>query len=298
MNKTNAHFEKDSENRLWFTETLEIDSGRAFKLEVEEILVPPFETKFQEICLVRTKSHGRMLILDGAIQCTEKDESGYQEMISHPALYSHSDPRQVLVVGGGDGGVVREVTKHSCVQKIDLVEIDEEVVNFSRKHLSTLASKLDDPRVRIYNFDGSEFIKHSKNYDVIIVDTSDPYGPATPLFSEEFFKDARAALTEKGIFVMQGESMHYHLPLIAGVQKRIKNCFDRVQYYHTQVSSYPSGTIGFNIAAKDGRDVSEPLAERIEEMPEDLRYYTPAMHRASFALPAGVKRDLEMMLER
>lgn len=297
MDKTSAHFEKDSESRLWYTETLELDAGRAFKLEVEEVLVPPFKTNFQEICLARTKSHGRMLILDGAIQCTEKDEAGYQEMISHPALYSHPNPRQVLIIGGGDGGVVREVAKHSCVEKIDLVEIDEEVINFSKKHLPALASKLDDPRVRINCQDGSEFIKQNKPYDVIIVDTSDPYGPATPLFGEEFFRNAHAALTEKGIFVMQGESMHYHLPLIAQVQKRLGTSFSRVQYYHTQVSSYPSGTIGFNIATKDRKDVSIPLAERIRELPEDLRYYTPEMHQAAFILPAGVKKGLERLLK-
>lgn len=296
MNKTRAHFETDSAGRLWFTETLEETEGRAFKLEVEKILVPPFQTKYQEICLANTKSHGKMLILDGAIQCTEKDESGYQEMISHPALYSHPNPQRVLVIGGGDGGVVREVAKHSCVEKIDLVEIDEEVVNFSRKHLPTLASKLDDHRVRINCQDGSEFIKKNGLYDVIIVDTSDPYGPATPLFSEEFFKDASAALTEKGVFVMQGESMHYHLPLIAGVQKRMRTGFEQVQYYHTQVSSYPSGTIGFNIAAKDGRDLSIPSADRIINLSRDLKYYTPAIHLAAFILPAGVKMDLEKML--
>ncbi|OGV38986.1 MAG: spermidine synthase [Lentisphaerae bacterium GWF2_45_14] len=269
----------------WFSETSPLWPGWALSLEIEETLYSR-KSKYQEIDVYRTKSCGTMLVLDGVIQATEFDESGYQEMLTHIPIFAHSNPERVLVIGGGDGGILREAAKHSSVKEIDICEIDEDVINVSKKFLPSMACGFSDPRVSVHIMDGSEFIKNRQQYyDVIIVDSSDPVGPAETLFKHSFYEGMKTALRPGGMIATQAESIFFHKDIVKSLINIAKTLFPVYGYAVTLVPTYPGGNIGICIGSL-GNDVKTPSRQPDKTMKEKLKYYSPEIHRAAFVLPA------------
>jgi len=201
--------------------------------------------------MMKTSTWGNVLVLDGVIQITERDEFSYQEMIAHLPMFEHPNPKKVCIVGGGDGGVLREVVKHEGVEEIHMCEIDQMVIDVSKRFLPTISSAFDDPRFQLHVDDASVTLKRFENYfDVIIVDSSDPEGPAKALFEKGFFETCRKALNETGVISSQAESIWIHLDFIASIVPALKEVWTSVQYAYISVPTYPCGGIGFFICGK------------------------------------------------
>ena len=286
---------------LWFTEFYKGEGmdlqGTGLTVKVKNALSA--KTPFQEILLLDTVDFGKMLVLDGAIQTTERDEFVYHEMIVHPALFTLGrKPQNVLVIGGGDGGTVREVLKHDP-ERVDMVEIDREVVEFAKRELPTISCALDDEKVNLIFADGREFIRGKERvYDVIIVDCSDPIGPSKVLYEKEFYEDARRALKEGGIFVTQSESPFAQNRVHRKVVEELKKVFSVVRPYLAFIPTYPSGMWSFTIGsaeadplAVDKRKLTEIYFKFVKEKGE-LKYYNPDIHYGAFAIPNFVYRDI------
>ncbi|KAG8568475.1 hypothetical protein GDO81_014014 [Engystomops pustulosus] len=193
----------------WFRETCSLWPGQAMSLQVEEVL-HHHKSAFQEILVFKSKTYGNVLVLDGLIQCTERDEFSYQEMIANLPLCSHPNPKKVLIIGGGDGGVLREVVKHPSVESVVQCEIDEEVINVSKQYLPGMAVGYSSPKLTLHVGDGFQFMKQNQDaFDVIITDSSDPVGPAESLFKESYYQLMKTALREGGILCCQGEKMFH-----------------------------------------------------------------------------------------
>lgn len=214
-------------------------------------------------------------------------------MISHLPLYAHANPKRVLVIGGGDGGVLREVARHPGVEEIVICELDEQVIQISKKYLPSLAKGFDDPRVTVQIMDGNKFMKANQEvFDVIITDSSDPVGPAAVLFETPFYRAMHASLRNGGIVCTQGECMWLHLDLIKPLITSIAQFYDSVEYAYTTIPTYPSGQIGFILATK-GRGSCKVAARQPDSVvTNQLKYYTQEMHGAAFILPAFAKRAI------
>lgn len=248
-------------------------------------------TPYQELVVADTETFGRVLILDGAVQTTERDEFFYHEMITHVPMFAHPCPRRVLVVGGGDGGVVREVLKHPTVEAVDLVEIDARVLDSARQFLPGLAAALDDPRVRVVVQDGREFVGNAgTRYDVAIVDSTDPVGPAVGLFRPEFYASLAGVLHPGGIFTCQVESPFFSPEVLVRARRVVGEYFPVSRVYWGPVPTYPAGWWGY-VTGSHGPDPSCPPDE-VRVRGVATRYYTPELHRAAFMLP----RYLQEML--
>lgn len=268
---------------VWVTE----EQTPALKISclVKDILYND-QSPYQTVAVVETVEFGRMLLLDSVIQTTEKDEFTYHEMLAHVALNTHPNPRTVLVVGGGDGGTVREVLKHPSVERVVLAEIDEKVVEASKRFLPTLSAGFSDPRVDIQIGDGIAHVRnHPNTYDVILVDSTDPVGPAVGLFSAEFYRDAYRALTSEGILVAQTESPFYNGDLIRSVNRAMRESFPLVRLYLGNVFSYPGSLWSYTLGSKG----PDPLQVREPKPIEGARYYSPEVHHAAFVLPPFVQ---------
>jgi len=266
----------------WFVEKHTPHAG--LTLAVRQKL---FEAKspYQSLEVLDTHEYGRMLLLDGYVMLTERDEFIYHEMIVHPALLSHAGAERVLIVGGGDGGSVREVLKHSTVQSVHLVEIDRMVIDASREFFPAVSAKLDDARVEVRVADGFDHVAEARDaYDVIIVDSIDPMGEAAKLFSAPFYDHAKKALRKGGIFVCQTESPFYNGEVVKGVLEKLGALYAHAAPYLAHIPTYPSGLWSFCFAS-DAVDphAAEPQADA-PFIPR-LKYYTPAMFRAAFTPP-------------
>lgn len=232
------------------------------------------------------------MVLDGAIQLTSFDDYSYQEMISHLPLHASSSPRpSVLIIGGGDGAVLRRVLSHPFVSRVDLCELDRDVVELTRLHMPGAAGGAwDDERATLHVMDGAEFVKGRRGaYDVIISDSSDPVGPGLALFSGAFFRELYAALKPGGVVCSQGGSYWFNADIIKGVVEGVRAFADTVEYASVGVPTYPGGQIGFIIATKgmeDGagaRRLRREVAEEADDV--NMKYYTKEMHDAAFVLP-------------
>ncbi len=266
---------------MWVTEAA---NGFGLTVETTKQLCHR-KSEFQTIDIYETVKVGRMLMLDGIIQLTEYDEFAYQEMMAHVPLFAHPNPERVLVIGGGDGGVLREIGKHSCVKVMDICEIDREVIAAAREFLPSLACGFDDPRVNIHIGDGSVFVQeHVNSYDVIIVDSTDPGGPGEPLFSAEFYRNMKNALRPGGVVATQAESIYLLPQVVKQLCSATRRNFNYCGYGSILVPTYPTGTIGV-CCASDARDITVPASEPDAEMAAKLRYYTPEIHRGAFAVP-------------
>jgi len=263
-------------------------------LEVKEVLLHE-KTKYQDLLVFESTTWGKVLVLDGVIQLTEKDEMSYQEMMAHLPLFSHPNPKSVLIVGGGDGGVTREACRHPCLEKIVQCEIDEGVVNAAKRFMPGVAASYDDPRLTLNIGDAVQYIKECEDasVDVMIVDSSDPVGPAEGLFSPDFYVQAARVLRSGGIICSQGECLWIHADLIDQMCLEHSKPFESCEYASIQMPTYPSGQIGAFLCQKAGGETPASCrkARRACEI-EDLRYYTPAMHEAAFALPAFLQKRL------
>lgn len=253
------------------------------------------QSEYQRIDIFESPEFGRFLTLDGLMMLTEKDEFMYHEMITHVAMASAPEIKNILVIGAGDGGTVRELTRYDSIEHIDMVEIDEEVVRVCREYLPSTAGKLDDPRVRIYYEDGLRFVRSKENcYDLIIVDSTDPFGPGEGLFTSEFYGNCCKALTDKGILVNQHESPYYDedAKAMQRAHKRIREYFDICRVYQVHIPTYPSGHWLFGFASKC-IDPMKVDAERWNSLGIKTRYYNTELHKGCFAIPNYVKELLE-----
>lgn len=278
--------------------------GEAHSLKVEEILFQG-KSDYQEILVFESSTYGKVLALDGIVQLTEKDECAYQEMISHLPLCSISSPKSVLVIGGGDGGVLREISRHSSVERIDICEIDKLVIDVCKKFFPELAIGFEDPRVQLYVADAVEFLRNAQEgiYDAVIVDSSDPIGPAQELVEKPFFETIARVLRSGGVLCNQAESMWLHMHLIHDMLSTCSEVFKgSVHYAWTSVPTYPSGVIGFLLCSTDGPPVDflnpvNPIEKQEGALKSrrELQFYNSEMHKAAFALPSFVKRELDIL---
>ena len=280
----------------WFAEVSDtMWPGQAMSLRVDRILNAE-KTKYQDLLVFKSTDYGNVLVLDGAIQATERDEFAYQEMITHLAMNSHPNPRKVLVIGGGDGGVLREVVKHDSVEEAVLCDIDEVVIANAKKYLPEMSKSFSHPKVKVHIGDGFKFLDEFKNtFDVIITDSSDPEGPAASLFQKPYFQLLHDALTEDGVITTQAESMWIHLDIIKELKSACKDVFTNVEYAYTTIPTYPTGQIGFMVCSKNSKvDLKKPLRSVSETEEEKLyKYYSKDIHSAAFVLPNFAKYALQ-----
>ena len=281
---------------LWFSE--QHTPYVRLSIKVERQLYSG-QSDYQRIDVFESREFGRFLILDGCMMLTEKDEFIYHEMITHVPMAVNPNIRKILVIGAGDGGVVRELARYDTVEHIDMVEIDPLVVEVSRKYLPQTAGALDDPRVSIHYEDGLRYVRTRENeYDLIIVDSTDPFGPGEGLFTKEFYGNCYKALTEDGIMVNQCESPFYEEAARASqrAHKRIVESFPISKVYQVHIPTYPSGHWLFGFASKKYHPLRDfdPVAWNMKGI--KTRYYTTRLHVGAFALPAYVEemlRDVE-----
>ena len=269
---------------LWYTEKQTPSFGITAK--IRETYVTE-QTPYQHLVMLDTEEFGRMLVLDGMVMTTVKDEFVYHEMVAHPALFTHPNPKKVLVVGGGDGGVIREVMKHPAVEKAVLVEIDGKVIEYSKQYLPEIAGELDNPRVEVIVGDGYMHILNAKDeYDVIMVDSTEPVGPAAPLFERGFYQGIYEALKEDGLFVAQTDNPWFKADLIQQVNRDVKESFPIVRVFGANIPTYPSGLWTFTMGSKK----HDPLEVDANAIPEiETKYYSPRLHHAAFCLPKFVE---------
>lgn len=281
---------------LWFTENH--TPNVKFSIKVDRQLYSG-RSEFQRIDMFDSKEFGRFLTLDGYMMLTEMDEFIYHEMITHVPMCVNPDAHDVLVIGGGDGGTVRELLRYPTIRHIDLVEIDELVVEVCRKYLPQTAGCLGDERVSIHYEDGLKYVRHAENaYDLIIVDSTDPFGPGEGLFTKEFYGNCFKALREDGIMVNQHESPFYQQDAYAmqRAHKRIVDSFPISRVYQAHIPTYPSGHWLFGFASKKRHPVKDVNWVRWNALGLKTRYYNTQLHAGAFTLPNYVEemlRDVE-----
>lgn len=260
------------------------------------------QSPFQKVEIYDTLHHGRVLLHDGFFMISDRDEAIYHEMIAHVPMFTHSNPEKVLIIGGGDGGTAREVLKHSMVVRCVMVEIDEVVVEACREFFPQVAGSLEDRRLELIIDDGVKFMKDTtEKFDVIIIDSTDPIGPATPLFGEEFYQNVRRCLSEDGIVVAQAESVFYD----PGMQPKLLSMnqphFKYRSMYNFSNLTYPGGYWSFFFASKKNHPVMDFQGGRYDEYRKSQTsqafiYYNREMHKAAFALPQFQQNKLSAWL--
>lgn len=277
---------------LWFTERH--TKGVEFSIKVDRQLYTG-QSDFQRIDIFDSKEFGRFLTLDGYMMMTEKDEFIYHEMITHVPMAVNPHIKDVLVIGAGDGGVIRELTRYNTIENIDLVEIDRLVVEVCRKYLPQTSCRMDDKRVHIYYEDGVRYIRSKENkYDLIIVDSTDPFGPGEGLFTKEFYGSCYKALKEDGIMVNQHESPFYEEDAMAmqSAHKRIVESFPISKVYQAHIPTYPSGHWLFGFASKKYHPVKDLNPVEWNLLGIKTKYYNSRLHAGAFALPNYVEELL------
>ncbi len=278
---------------LWYTEH-HSDYVR-FSLKVKEQLIGK-QSDFQHIAVLDSEEFGRILTLDGCLMVTEKDEFIYHDMIVHVPMATNLGIKKVLVIGAGDGGTIRELCRYDSIRHIDMVEIDSMVVDVCKEYLPQTACKLDDPRVHIYFEDGLKFVRRkSDEYDLIIVDSTDPFGPGEGLFTKEFYGNCYHALNENGILVNQHESTYYkpYIDAMKRAHQRIMETFPITKVYQAHIPTYPSGHWLFGYASKTKHPVHDLEEARWNALGLRTKYYNTRLHRGAFALPNYVLGLLE-----
>ena len=278
---------------LWYTEK-QTDEVR-FSIKVKQHLYTG-KSEFQDVDVFESEEFGKFLTLDGLMMVTEKDEFIYHDMITHVAMATNPSIKKVLVIGGGDGGTVRELTRYSHIEKIDMVEIDKLVVDVSKEYLPITASKLDDPRVSLYFEDGIRFVADTKEiYDLILVDSTDPIGPGEGLFTTEFYQNCFNILSDNGILVNQSESPYYDQfsHEMKRAHKKIKNIFPISKVYQFHMPTYPSGHWLFGFASKKLDPIKDVDFDKWNALGIKTKYYNPQLHVGCFALPSYVQEMLD-----
>lgn len=278
---------------VWFTDK---DEDQALSLRFTGEVFFDVQSPFQRVRILESTKYGKMLALDDMVMTTINDEFHYHEMISHPALFTHGNAKNILVIGGGDGGTVREILRHEGVEKVTMVEIDGEVIKACKEHLPEIAAEFNNPKLDLKVDDGIAFIKNAapKSYDIIIVDGSDPVGPAEGLFSVEFYTNCFNALKDGGILVAQGESPKFNEKAFAELNYTLQDIFGKenapVSLFY--VPTYPTGMWSFQYGLKGGiapKAVTNEAEIDSFVASKGLRYYNSDIHKASFAIPNFVK---------
>ena len=279
--------------QLWFSEMQ--TPNVKFSIRVDRQLYSG-KSEFQRIDVFESPEFGRFLTLDGYMMLTEKDEFIYHEMITHVPMAVHPNVKRVLVIGAGDGGVIRELVRYPEIEQIDLVEIDELVVEVCKKYLPKTACRLDDERVSIYYEDGLRFIRSCEDkYDLIIVDSTDPFGPGEGLFTKEFYGNCYKALHEDGIMINQHESPFYEEDAAAcqKAHKQIVQSFPISRIYQAHIPTYPSGHWLFGFASKKYHPLKDLQEARVNLKALHCKYYTTTLHKGAFYLPSYVEELLK-----
>lgn len=256
-----------------------------------------FESPFQTIEVFEAKDWGTVLALGGVTNVTDRDESPYHELLAHVPLLCHPEPKRVLIIGGGDGGTLREVLRHPSVEEAVLVDIDGEVIRCARQYFPGLAVALDHPKANVIVGDGLAYVQDAaaagERFDVILVDSTDPVDAAVELFTEAFYTDCYRLLGERGILVPQSDSPAFNIDRVVAINDKLGRVFKHATPYFGQCMAYPGGFWTFT-AATDGAEPTgeEDIAARIEALDGELRYLNAAMFRAAFAQPEYVRRAL------
>ena len=277
---------------LWFTE--HHTDNVNFTIKVKKQLFSE-KSYYQQIDVLDTYEFGRVLVMDGYIMLTEKDEYIYHEMVTHVPMAVNPDIKNVLIIGAGDGGTLREISRYDNIEKIDMVEIDEMVIEVCKKYLPQTACKFDDPRLNLEIADGLKFVRRKENeYDLIIVDSTDPFGPGEGLFTKEFYGNCFKALKSNGILINQHESTYYdsYVDMVKRTHKRIGSSFPVAMVYQTHIPTYPSGQWLFGFASKNLHPVYDLQADKWNSIGINTRYYNTDLHKGAFALPNDVKEVL------
>lgn len=276
----------------WYEETLYPEWHQAMRIDrvIEQ------ESGIQDLQIFENERFGRVLGLDGVVQTTQADEFVYHEMLAHVPLIAHGNPKQVLIIGGGDGGILREVVRHHEVERIVMVEIDPAVVELSKQYLPTLSNgAFDDPRFELVIADGAEYVKRAEEvFDVIICDSTDPIGPGEVLFTQEFYGNCKRILNDMGIFVNQNGVPFLQTSEVKDTYQRRKPYFKDTGFYVATIPTYVGGFMALGWATDDSeyRNLSrEELTQRIEKITGELKYYNPEIHQACFALPNFIKKQ-------
>lgn len=278
---------------LWYTEP-HTDSAR-FSIKVKEQLFST-TSEFQQIDVFDSDEFGIFLTIDGLMMTTQKDEFIYHDMIVHVPMAANPNIKNVLLIGAGDGGSVRELTRYKTIEHIDMVEIDKAVVDASREYMPFLSCSLNDERVDIHYADGLKFVRNKENeYDLIIVDSTDPFGPGEGLFTKEFYGNCYDALRKDGILVNQHESPYYEEDAndMKRAHKRINEFFPICRVYQAHIPTYPSGHWLFGFASKTIDPISDLDEKRWNNLGLETKYYNTELHKGCFALPNYVLKMLE-----
>ena len=278
---------------LWFTE--KHTENVKLSIQVDRQLYSS-QSEFQRIDIFSSKEFGRFLTLDGYMMLTQKDEFIYHEMMVHVPMAVHPKVRKALVIGGGDGGTARELIRYPAIEQIDVVEIDEEVVSACRQYLPQTACGFDDERIHLFYEDGLKYVRrYEDTYDLILVDSTDPFGPGEGLFTKEFYGNCYKALKAEGIMVNQHESPFYPNDAVAmqRAHKRIVESFPISRVYQAHIPTYPSGHWLFGFASKRYHPLTDQDAARWKVLGLRTRYYNEQLHRGAFALPNYVEEMLE-----
>ena len=281
---------------VWFTDR---DNDIALSIRHKGQLLYNEKSPYQKVQVYDTYEFGNMLAIDNMVMCTQKDEHNYHEMLIHVPMQTHPDPKNILLIGAGDGGSARELLRYENVEKVTQVEIDEKVIEASKLHFPDLSSAYNHPKLDLLIQDGIKFVADapSKCYDLVIIDGSDPQGPAEGLFSASFFEDVYRILRPQGVLCFQSESPHCNSKAFVELNQCQKKIFgqEKVHTYLAYVPMYPSGVWSFMYASKGNvhpLNVDDAIVEKFAKQ-HDLRYYTVAMHRAAFALPTYVREMIE-----
>jgi spermidine synthase len=277
---------------LWYDETFH-DHTRLGLLSKETLFSA--QSPYQKIEVIDTVGFGRVLIIDNVFMTSEYDEFLYHEMLTHPALTTAPGIERVLVIGGGDGGTVREVLRHPDVKECVMIEIDEMVVDASKQYLPGIGTAWDDPRLDVRFIDAMEYVKQSTDapYDVILLDGTDPVGPGAVLFDESFYADCKRMLTPDGVMALQSESPLLMMDIFVDIQHKLRALFSEVHPYLGPVPLYGTGTWSWTWCSNTGEPL-RPIPERQAAIVEGSKAYNEDLHQAAFALPNYVKRALKL----
>ncbi len=289
LSKLTSEFKR----HVWFTDR---DEYIALSLRHTGDRLYRVRSPYQLVEVYQTYAYGKMLACDGMVMTTERDEYVYHEMIAHVPMLMSPNPERVLIIGGGDGGTAREVLRHQQVKEVVLVEIDEKVIEAARLHFPQLASSFGHPKLHLVIGDGIEYVRNApaESFDVVIVDSTDPIGPAKGLFTEEFYRNVYRILTSHGIMVTQSESPRFNVHVFQELFAIYRKIFgdSNAHCYLISVPTYPSGTWSLSFNTKNGidpiADLDEPRAASFTRQ-HNLRYYSPALHKAAFTLPRYVQ---------
>lgn len=279
---------------LWYTEEHTKDVQFSIRIDRQ---IASVQSEFQRIDILQSKEFGRILTLDGFLMVTEKDEFIYHDMITHIPMATNPKIKKVLVIGAGDGGTIRELLRYKTIEHIDMVEIDEEVVKVCEEYLPQTACGLRDEKVHMYFEDGLRFVRRKENeYDLIIVDSTDPFGPGEGLFTKEFYGNCYRALKEDGIMVNQHESMYYdsYAESMKRAHSRISSTFPIAKIYQAHIPTYPSGHWLFGFASKKYDPIQNFDGDKWNELGLKTKYYNTLLHIGAFAIPNYVKELIEV----